>query len=72
MMRLTLLALAMLVPATAMASEPRIALIIGNSTYGSGPLPNPANDAKLLGDTPKRSGSSTTPVTGYSSTAAIT
>lgn len=56
MMRLTLLALAMLVPATATATEPRIALVIGNSTYASGPLPNPANDAKLLGDTLRQLG----------------
>ncbi|MGO9993262.1 MAG: caspase family protein [Steroidobacteraceae bacterium] len=32
------------------AAEPRIALVIGNSDYASGPLPNPANDAKLIGD----------------------
>src|SRR5260370_2783161 len=56
MMRLTLLALAMLVPATATATELRIALVIGNSTYASGPLPNPANDAKLLGDTLRQLG----------------
>jgi formylglycine-generating enzyme required for sulfatase activity len=56
MMRLTLLALAILMPAAATATEPRIALVIGNSTYASGPLPNPANDAKLLGDTLKQLG----------------
>ncbi|HWJ34355.1 MAG TPA: caspase family protein [Steroidobacteraceae bacterium] len=32
------------------AAETRIALVIGNSDYASGPLPNPANDAKLIGD----------------------
>jgi uncharacterized caspase-like protein/formylglycine-generating enzyme required for sulfatase activity len=35
----------------AAASEPRIALVIGNSDYASGPLPNPANDAKMIGET---------------------
>jgi len=34
----------------AQAEETRIALVIGNSDYASGPLPNPANDAKLIGD----------------------
>jgi len=36
--------------ALAAAAEPRIALVIGNSEYASGPLPNPANDAKLIGE----------------------
>src|SRR5258708_4293987 len=35
----------------ALAAETRIALVIGNSEYPSGPLPNPANDAKLMSDT---------------------
>ncbi len=35
----------------ATAAETRIALVIGNSEYSSGPLPNPANDAKMMGDT---------------------
>jgi formylglycine-generating enzyme required for sulfatase activity len=48
--RLTLLALAILAAAAAHAAETRIALVIGNSDYASGPLPNPANDAKLIGD----------------------
>src|SRR5882757_1896449 len=48
--RLTLLALAILAAAAAHAAETRIALVIGNSDYSSGPLPNPANDAKLIGD----------------------
>jgi formylglycine-generating enzyme required for sulfatase activity len=39
-----------LLPAAAHSAETRIALVIGNSEYASGPLPNPANDAKLLGD----------------------
>jgi formylglycine-generating enzyme required for sulfatase activity len=33
------------------AGPPRIALVIGNSEYESGPLPNPANDAKLIAET---------------------
>jgi hypothetical protein len=33
------------------AAETRIALVIGNSEYPTGPLPNPANDAKLMSDT---------------------
>src|SRR5581483_5265448 len=46
--RLTWLVLALLVPCFAQA-EIRIALVIGNSAYRSGSLPNPANDAKLIG-----------------------
>ncbi len=34
----------------AQAAEPRLALVIGNTEYESGPLPNPANDAALIGD----------------------
>jgi formylglycine-generating enzyme required for sulfatase activity len=49
--RLLLLALALLTPALAQAAEIRIALVIGNSDYASGPLANPANDAKMIGDT---------------------
>jgi formylglycine-generating enzyme required for sulfatase activity len=37
--------------AAASAAETRIALVIGNSEYSSGPLPNPANDAKMIGET---------------------
>jgi len=50
------LALTMLASATiplstaARAAEARIALVIGNSEYAAGPLANPANDAKLIGD----------------------
>jgi len=42
---------------TAMA-EPRVALVIGNSSYGGdlGELPNPANDARLMAKTLKRIG----------------
>src|SRR3954468_6177747 len=35
---------------------PRHALVIGNSSYGFGPLKNPANDAKSLGEELKRTG----------------
>lgn len=47
------LGLAAIFLSTAFASEPRIALIIGNSDYGPaiGKLKNPANDAKLMADT---------------------
>jgi formylglycine-generating enzyme required for sulfatase activity len=33
------------------SAEVRVALVVGNSDYASGPLPNPANDAKLIADT---------------------
>ena len=48
MTRLVLLALAILAPALSQATETRLALVIGNSSYESGPLPNPANDARLM------------------------
>jgi len=35
---------------------PRRALVIGNSSYGFGPLKNPANDARAIGEELKRSG----------------
>ena len=35
---------------TAFAPNKRSALVIGNSEYGSRPLRNPANDARLIGD----------------------
>ena len=35
---------------------PRHALVIGNSSYGFGPLKNPANDAKALGSELKSAG----------------
>jgi formylglycine-generating enzyme required for sulfatase activity len=50
LIRLTLLAVTLLASAALHAEETRIALVIGNSDYASGPLPNPANDAKLIGD----------------------
>jgi formylglycine-generating enzyme required for sulfatase activity len=49
--RLALIALTTLASAAAISAETRIALVIGNSEYSSGPLPNPANDAKMIGDT---------------------
>jgi len=43
------LAFAVLWLASAAATaEQRIALVIGNSAYESGPLANPVNDAKLM------------------------
>jgi hypothetical protein len=50
LIRLTLLAATLLACGALHAEETRIALVIGNSDYASGPLPNPANDAKLIGD----------------------
>ncbi len=41
----------LLVAAGAMASQPRIALVIGNSNYENAPLANPARDAALMADT---------------------
>jgi formylglycine-generating enzyme required for sulfatase activity len=50
LIRLTLVMMAILASTALQAAETRIALVIGNSDYSSGPLPNPANDAKLIGD----------------------
>jgi formylglycine-generating enzyme required for sulfatase activity len=50
LIRTTLLAVTLLASTALQAAETRIALVIGNSDYSSGPLPNPANDAKLIGD----------------------
>jgi formylglycine-generating enzyme required for sulfatase activity len=41
----------MMLGSTLAAAETRIALVIGNSNYASGPLPNPANDAQMMADT---------------------
>jgi formylglycine-generating enzyme required for sulfatase activity len=49
--RLALFALMLFGSAAAISAETRIALVIGNSEYSSGPLPNPANDAKMIGET---------------------
>ena len=50
LIRLTLLTVTILASTALQAAETRIALVIGNSEYSSGRLPNPANDAKLVGD----------------------
>jgi formylglycine-generating enzyme required for sulfatase activity len=50
LLRATLVLTAILASTSASAVETRIALVIGNSEYSSGPLPNPANDAKLMGE----------------------
>lgn len=44
------------VPAAVQASEPRVALLIGNSAYKISPLKNPKNDATDLAETLKRFG----------------
>jgi formylglycine-generating enzyme required for sulfatase activity len=49
--RLALFAVTVIGSVSAIAAETRIALVIGNSDYASGPLPNPANDAKMIGET---------------------
>jgi formylglycine-generating enzyme required for sulfatase activity len=56
MKRLTLLAVAVLMPLWVQAAEPRVALVIGNSAYPSGPLRNPANDADLVAETLEKVG----------------
>ncbi len=48
--RFLVLTVAVLASTAVRAAETRIALVIGNSDYSSGPLPNPANDAKLVGE----------------------
>src|SRR3954468_17806471 len=50
-----LVAAALLVLAGAAQAEPRVALVIGNSSYGGelAQLPNPANDARLMAKTLK-------------------
>jgi formylglycine-generating enzyme required for sulfatase activity len=56
MKRLVLLVMAVLVPVLVQAAEPRVALVIGNSAYPSGPLRNPANDAGLMAETLRKVG----------------
>ena len=41
---------------TAAVSEPRVALVIGNSAYDTSPLKNPANDARLIAKTVRELG----------------
>ena len=50
------------------AAEARIALVIGNSTYTAGSLPNPANDARMIGDTLKSLGFEVIPRTNSDQT----
>lgn len=45
------LTLLLALPPVVAAAAAKVALVIGNSEYPSGPLPNPANDAKLMADT---------------------
>jgi hypothetical protein len=66
--RLPLLILVGLWSAAAMAAETRIALVIGNSTYTSGSLPNPANDAHMIGETLKGLGFEVIPRTNADQT----
>ncbi|HXW73340.1 MAG TPA: caspase family protein [Steroidobacteraceae bacterium] len=47
----TFVAMAIAAPTPGAAAQQRIALVIGNSAYASGLLPNPANDARLVHDT---------------------
>ncbi|HPK54400.1 MAG TPA: caspase family protein [Smithellaceae bacterium] len=47
---------ALINPSPLMASEQRTALVIGNSTYSSGPLKNPVNDATDIAAALKRAG----------------
>jgi formylglycine-generating enzyme required for sulfatase activity len=51
LLSLALLAATILGSGAAMSAETRVALVIGNSEYSSGPLPNPANDAKMISET---------------------
>jgi len=58
---LVLLSLIILCPSSASAdAERRTALVIGNSTYSTGPLKNPANDATDMAATLKKAGFSVT------------
>src|ERR1700730_7083316 len=50
LLRLVLLTMTILGSTALQAEEAKIALVLGNSDYSSAPLPNPANDAKLVGD----------------------
>lgn len=50
MLRTAILLVALFAVGTA-AAQDRIALVIGNSNYSEGPLPNPVNDARLIAAT---------------------
>src|SRR5690348_13880343 len=56
--RFAIVLLAVLTLALPADAEPRVALVIGNSSYGGalGELPNPANDSRLMAKTLKRIG----------------
>lgn len=41
---------------TTLLSLPKVALVVGNSTYKQAPLRNPANDAKMMGEALKQTG----------------
>jgi len=43
-------------PSTCASAEPRLALLIGNSSYKSSPLPNPVNDVRLMEGALKEAG----------------
>jgi hypothetical protein len=66
--RLALFTLVCLWSTASMAVETRIALVIGNSTYSSGSLPNPANDARMIGETLKGLGFEVIPRTNADQT----
>jgi uncharacterized caspase-like protein/formylglycine-generating enzyme required for sulfatase activity len=66
--RLALLTLSLLCSALSWGAETRIALVIGNSSYTAGSLPNPANDARMIGDTLKGLGFEVIPRTNADQT----
>jgi len=66
--RLALFTLVCLWSTASIALETRIALVIGNSTYTSGSLPNPANDARMIGETLKGLGFEVIPRTNADQT----
>jgi uncharacterized caspase-like protein/formylglycine-generating enzyme required for sulfatase activity len=67
-LRLALLTLTLAWSALSWGAETRIALVIGNSAYTAGSLPNPANDAKMIGDTLKGLGFEVIPRTNADQT----
>ena len=67
-LRLAFLTLTLACSALSWGAETRIALVIGNSAYTAGALPNPANDAKMIGDTLKGLGFEVIPRTNADQT----
>jgi uncharacterized caspase-like protein/formylglycine-generating enzyme required for sulfatase activity len=67
-LRLALLTLTLSWSALSWGAETRIALVIGNSAYTAGSLPNPANDARMIGDTLKGLGFEVIPRTNADQT----